>query len=104
VWKTTSGLVKLLCPGPDTEVPEEVLRWALALASESRLRVRAQQRRLRPKKFEEGRFGFRIHPPENGPETNLESGPETREEAPKTPATCWAYLPEMNSAPTGRSA
>jgi predicted ATP-dependent Lon-type protease len=96
VWKTTSGLVKLLCPGPGTEAPDDVLRWALAHALEARLRVRAQQRRLRPEKFEEGRFGFRIYPPGDGPGANPESGPETREETHEGPATCWAHLPETN--------
>jgi len=62
VWQTISGLAKLIYPSPDgissKNVSDEVLQWAAWLGLEMRLRVRAQQRRLQPKEFEEGEFGF----------------------------------------------
>ncbi len=40
VNKTVSGLLKLLYPGGDTEVPEEEIEWVVRVAMESRRRVK----------------------------------------------------------------
>lgn len=40
---TVNGLLKLLWPNPDTEVPDEALAWAAELALELRRRVKEQQ-------------------------------------------------------------
>lgn len=40
---TMNGLLKLLCPDPETEVPAEFLDWAATLAVEMRRRVKEQQ-------------------------------------------------------------
>jgi hypothetical protein len=61
------------------DVPRPVLRWALWLATESRLRVRQQQHRLEPEEFEEGDFRLQV---------DLGSG-DTREER--------VFLPERHA-------
>jgi ATP-dependent Lon protease len=68
--KTASGLLKLIYPGLVAggpvgrveDVPRPVLRWALWLAAESRLRVRQQQHRIQPEEFEAGDFRMEVDP------------------------------------------
>lgn len=43
VTNTVNGLLKLLWPNPDMEVPDDALRWAAELALELRRRVKEQQ-------------------------------------------------------------
>lgn len=52
-------------PGAEARVEEvdrAVLRWALSLGLEARLRVREQQRRALPEEFAEGDFRFEVDP------------------------------------------
>ncbi len=43
VENTVNGLLKLLYPDPETEVPSDFIEWAAALAVETRRRVKEQQ-------------------------------------------------------------
>lgn len=58
VNKTTSGLLKLLYPGNDIEVPEEDLEWAVRIAMEARRRVKEQQKRIGAAEFRNTHFSY----------------------------------------------
>lgn len=58
VNKTVSGLLKLLYPGDDAEVPEEDLEWAIRIAMESRRRVKEQQKRIGAAEFRNTHFSY----------------------------------------------
>jgi len=60
VRKTVSGLLKLLYPGTDSEVPDEDLDWALRLALECRRRVKEQQKRIGSAEFRNTSFSYRL--------------------------------------------
>lgn len=56
--KTTSGLLKLLYPGGEDEIPDDVLEWAVRLALESRRRVKEQQKRIGSAEFRNTHFSY----------------------------------------------
>ena len=58
VNKTISGLLKLLYPGQDVEVPEEDLEWAIRIAMECRRRVKEQQKRIGAAEFRNTHFSY----------------------------------------------
>ncbi|MCK5804454.1 MAG: BREX system Lon protease-like protein BrxL, partial [Lentisphaeria bacterium] len=58
VNKTVSGLLKLLYPDGETEVPEEDLEWAVRTAMESRRRVKEQQKRIGAAEFRNTHFSY----------------------------------------------
>ncbi|MHC1757053.1 MAG: protease Lon-related BREX system protein BrxL [Methanosarcina sp.] len=58
VNKTVSGLLKLLYPGGDTDIPEEELEWAIRIAMESRRRVKEQQKRIGAAEFRNTHFSY----------------------------------------------
>lgn len=58
VNKTASGLLKLLYPGNDIEVPEEDLEWAVRIAMEARRRVKEQQKRIGAAEFRNTHFSY----------------------------------------------
>lgn len=58
VNKTVSGLLKLLYPGGDIEVPDEELEWAVRIAMESRRRVKEQQKRIGAAEFRNTHFSY----------------------------------------------
>ncbi|MDD3247486.1 MAG: BREX system Lon protease-like protein BrxL [Methanosarcina sp.] len=58
VNKTVSGLLKLLYPGGDTDIPEEELEWAVRIAMESRRRVKEQQKRIGAAEFRNTHFSY----------------------------------------------
>lgn len=60
VQKTISGLVKLLYPDPNMQVPDEDLEWMIRLAMESRRRVKEQQKRIVPAEFRNTHFSYTI--------------------------------------------
>nr|WP_259060790.1 BREX system Lon protease-like protein BrxL [Salinibacter ruber] len=62
VQKTVSGLLKLLYPDPEMEVPDEDLEWAVELALESRRRVKEQQKRIGSAEFRNTNFSYRMGP------------------------------------------
>ena len=57
---TVNGLLKLLWPDPDVEVPDEDLAWAARLALELRRRVKEQQAFIGSEEFGNVELGFRI--------------------------------------------
>ena len=60
VQRTVSGLVKLLHPDPEAEVPDEDLEWATRLALECRRRVKEQQKRIGAAEFRNTHFSYTI--------------------------------------------
>jgi ATP-dependent Lon protease len=60
VSKTVSGLLKLLYPALDSEVPDEELEWAIRLALEMRRRVKEQQKRIGSAEFRNTQFSYTI--------------------------------------------
>jgi ATP-dependent Lon protease len=58
VNKTISGLLKLLYPLGETEVPEEDLEWAVRIALEGRRRVKEQQKRIGAAEFRNTHFSY----------------------------------------------
>jgi len=60
VRKTVSGLLKLLYPDSEMEVPDEDLEWAVELALEARRRVKEQQKRIGSAEFRNTNFSYRM--------------------------------------------
>jgi len=58
VNKTVSGLLKLLYPSADAEVPDEDLEWAVRIALEGRRRVKEQQKRIGAAEFRNTHFSY----------------------------------------------
>ena len=58
VCKTINGLIKLLHPSPDQEIPDEDLEWAIRLALECRRRVKEQQKRIGSAEFRNTQFSY----------------------------------------------
>jgi ATP-dependent Lon protease len=58
VNKTVSGLLKLLYPNPECEVPDEDLEWAIKLGLEMRRRVKEQQKRIGSAEFRNTQFSY----------------------------------------------
>jgi uncharacterized protein (TIGR02653 family) len=62
---TVNGLLKLLWPDPDTEVPDDALAWAAELALEMRRRVKEQQAFIGASEFGNVDLSYRVG---DGPE------------------------------------
>ena len=58
VNKTVSGLLKLLYPSSDSEVPDDDLEWAVRMAMEARRRVKEQQKRIGAAEFRNTHFSY----------------------------------------------
>lgn len=58
VNKTVSGLLKLLYPSANAEVPDEDLEWAVRIALEGRRRVKEQQKRIGAAEFRNTHFSY----------------------------------------------
>lgn len=58
VNKTVSGLLKLLYPNSETEVPDEEIEWAVRIAMEARRRVKEQQKRIGAAEFRNTHFSY----------------------------------------------
>ncbi len=58
VNKTISGLLKLLYPGGEENVPDEELEWAVQIAMECRRRVKEQQKRIGAAEFRSTHFSY----------------------------------------------
>lgn len=58
VNKTVSGLLKLLYPSSDAQVPDEDLEWAVRIAMEVRRRVKEQQKRVGAAEFRNTHFSY----------------------------------------------
>jgi len=95
VNKSVSGLLKLLYPTDDQEVPDEDLEWALRLALESRRRVKEQQKRIGAAEFRNTHFSYVMG--EDGVEKFV-STPELQSENsigsdPLEPGQIWTISP-----------
>jgi ATP-dependent Lon protease len=95
VNKTVSGLLKLLYPGRDMEVPDAALEWAVRLALEVRRRVKEQQKRIGAAEFRNTHFSYFMGPegvekfvvtPELQSENSIGSDPPE-------PGQVWAMSP-----------
>jgi ATP-dependent Lon protease len=53
-----SGLLKLIYPNPECEVPDEDLEWAIKLGLEMRRRVKEQQKRIGSAEFRNTQFSY----------------------------------------------
>ena len=58
VNKTIDGLLKLLYPGSNSEIPDEELEWAIRMAMESRRRVKEQQKVIGATEFGNTDFSY----------------------------------------------
>ena len=56
--KTISGLLKLLYPGGEEEIPDEDIEWAIRIALETRRRVKEQQKRIGAAEFRNTHFSY----------------------------------------------
>jgi ATP-dependent Lon protease len=66
VNKTVNGLLKLLYPSSEMEIPEEDVEWAVHLGMECRRRVKEQQKRIGSAEFRNTHFSYAMG--ENGVE------------------------------------
>ena len=58
--KTITGLLKLVWPNPEVDVPDEDLEWAVRLALECRRRVKEQQKRIGSAEFRNTHFSYHM--------------------------------------------
>ena len=63
---TVNGLLKLLWPNPEMDVPDDALAWAAELALEFRRRVKEQQARIGAAEFGQVDLSYRVG---DGPDT-----------------------------------
>ena len=103
VNKTISGLLKLLHPSPNAEVPDEDLEWAVRLALECRRRVKEQQKRIGAAEFRNTQFSYTLGP--DGVEKFVVT-PELQSEDqigrdPLPPGQVWGISPGSQDEGTG---
>jgi ATP-dependent Lon protease len=60
VQKTMSGLLKLMFPDQNAEIPDEGIEWAARLALECRRRVKEQQKRIGSAEFRNTHFSYTL--------------------------------------------
>lgn len=58
VQKTMSGLLKLMFPDPESDIPDDAIEWAARLALECRRRVKEQQKRVAAAEFRNTHFSY----------------------------------------------
>ena len=95
VNKTVSGLLKLLYPDPDMEVPDDELEELVRMAMEGRRRVKEQQKRVFKSEFRNTHFSYTMG--EDGIEKFV-STPELRSDEaidpdPLPPGQVWGISP-----------
>ena len=56
--KTMSGLLKLMFPDPEADIPDDAIEWAAKLALECRRRVKEQQKRIGAAEFRNTHFSY----------------------------------------------
>jgi ATP-dependent Lon protease len=60
VQKTMSGLLKLMFPDENADIPDDAIEWAARLALECRRRVKEQQKRIGSAEFRNTHFSYTI--------------------------------------------
>lgn len=60
VQKTINGLLKLMYPDTNAEIPDEGIEWAARIALESRRRVKEQQKRIGAAEYRNTQFSFTL--------------------------------------------
>ncbi len=60
VQKTMSGLLKLMFPDPEGDIPDDAIEWAARLALECRRRVKEQQNRIGSAEYRNTHFSFQM--------------------------------------------
>jgi ATP-dependent Lon protease len=95
VNKTVSGLLKLLYPGGNEEIPDEDLEWAVRIALECRRRVKEQQKRIGAAEFRNTHFSYVLG---NDGVEKFVSTPELQSEGgigadPLEPGQVWTISP-----------
>lgn len=58
--KTMNGLLKLMYPDPNAEIPDEAIEWAARLALECRRRIKEQQKRIGSAEFRNTHFSYQM--------------------------------------------
>jgi ATP-dependent Lon protease len=93
--KTVSGLLKLLYPDPEMEVPDEELEGIVRIALEMRRRVKEQQKRVFKSEFRNTHFSYAMG--ENGVETFVATPELHSDQAieldPLPPGQVWGISP-----------
>ncbi len=59
-YKTMNGLLKLMFPDANEEIPDEAIEWAARLALECRRRVKEQQKRIGSAEFRNTHFSYQM--------------------------------------------
>jgi ATP-dependent Lon protease len=95
VQKTMSGLLKLMFPDSNAEIPDDAIEWAARIALECRRRVKEQQKRIGAAEFRNTHFSYVVLP--DGVEQFV-STPELQSEDsigddPLPPGQVWAISP-----------
>ncbi len=95
VNKTVSGLLKLLYPDPETEVPDDELEALVRVALEARRRVKEQQKRVFRSEFRNTHFSYTMG--EDGIEKFVSTPESHSDEAidtdPLPPGQVWGISP-----------
>src|SRR5438132_391906 len=101
VNKTISGLIKLLFPDSEMQIPDEDLEWVVRVALEARRRVKEQQKRVLKSEFRNTHFSYTFGP--DGVEQFVSTpelhSDEALESDPLPPGQVWAV--NSGSADTG---
>jgi len=95
VQKTMSGLLKLMFPDSNAEIPDDAIEWAARIALECRRRVKEQQKRIGAAEFRNTHFSYVVLP--DGVEQFV-STPELQSEDsigddPLPPGQVWTISP-----------
>lgn len=101
--KTINGLLKLMYPDQDSDIPDDAIEWATRLALECRRRVKEQQKRIGAAEFRNTQFSYHIG--EEGVEKFVGT-PELHHEDsigedPLPPGQVWVISPGSNEENPG---
>ena len=95
VHRTMDGLLKLLYPDREEEIPDEDIEWAVRLALECRRRVKEQQKRIGSAEFRNTHFSYTMG--EDGVERFVPTPELQSDDAigtdPLPPGQVWAISP-----------
>ncbi len=95
VQKTMSGLLKLMYPDPECDIPDDAIEWAARLALESRRRIKEQQKRIGSAEYRNTHFSYQIglEGVEQFVSTPELHNEDTIGDDPLPPGQAWVYSP-----------